>query len=926
MGGSGKTTIAKHVLDSNWAKFENISILEDIGKRCKESHGCLLQLQQLLLGDILGGKRRKIPSVCRATLKVEEALQMKKALVLLDDNIVEPSQLVALLGTGNTVLINKARSEVPMNGFEELALQAVQYCDGNPLALEVLGSSLHESNTIPFWKSHLKLLESDMNHKIQHVLMRSYESLPYNSERELFLHIACFFVGIDTDYVVKILEHDYSAISGIKALTNRCLLSVSPSKKLIMHRLLQEMGKAIVRQESYKDAAKRSRVIGNDSYEILCKGKGSETIEGLALDMRLQRAEKVALKSKDLKTNALTNMDRLKLLQLNFVELTGPLENFSEDLRWLCWFGFYLRTIPSDIFMRKLVAIDMSCSKLEVFDPPVLECLQILNLKDSYDLLKINNIFRFPNLDTLIVWNCHNLVHVCETIGGLRNLVEVNLTGCLNLGKYSGEHIIPSKELKSSVFGEGSSRKPSLDFPCSLERLFLKDCNIECCDYFPLSFSDQSSLQYLKLGNGLFVVRPNYTHLKNLRVLDLSFCSKLRWLLRLPSTLVELYVYYCESLEIVSFELQQFTLQEFGYEGCSSLSEIEGFLKLVPLSKLNEIDLGHMNWLKDHQHLQIRLVGDNELTIGRDWCAQMLYEFDIISISLPNIMDLNMTHEYTSQSSSLSFEVPPCPRNRRLKGLNVTFKYTLQYDDDWAWFAKISTANGVDLMYNPKVFGKPEFGEVGLWLSYWPIGNMLNVGDKVHVSIRAWMNGFMVLNCGASLVFTDDDLANASVENNMRPFGGDLSGFQLSTGAYYLCRHDFFELMETGQPQLPNPSITELKTVRCIIHGPEMLRFANPGVYQNDIYKIAKRVKSFVRAKELSTDKETLKPITIPELSYAANENGGELKENKFMFESPIGEEPEDTYNQLLDLYDIELYCLEDLTDWIESISPPESP
>ena len=165
------------------------------------------------------------------------------------------------------------RSEVPMKGFEELAQQAVQYCDGNPLALEVLGSSLHEDNTIQYWESHLRLLENDMNNKIQHVLMRSYESLPYNSEKELFLHIACFFVGIDKDYVVKILEHDYSAISGIKALTNRCLLSISPSKKINMHRLLQEMGKNIVRQESYKDAAKRSRVIGSDSFAILSKGK-----------------------------------------------------------------------------------------------------------------------------------------------------------------------------------------------------------------------------------------------------------------------------------------------------------------------------------------------------------------------------------------------------------------------------------------------------------------------------------------------------------------------------------------------------------------------------------------------------------------------------------------------------------------------------
>ncbi|KAI3670847.1 hypothetical protein L1987_87489 [Smallanthus sonchifolius] len=122
-------------------------------------------------------------------------------------------------------------------------------------------------------------------------------SLPYNSEKELFLHIACFFIGKDVDYVVKILEPDYSATSGIQTLIKRCLLSVSPNKKLIMHRLLQEMGKNIVCQESTKFPEKRSRVwLSSDSYRILSKGKGSKKIEGLVLDMRMLSEENSVLK------------------------------------------------------------------------------------------------------------------------------------------------------------------------------------------------------------------------------------------------------------------------------------------------------------------------------------------------------------------------------------------------------------------------------------------------------------------------------------------------------------------------------------------------------------------------------------------------------------------------------------------------------
>ncbi|KAI3827480.1 hypothetical protein L1987_01556 [Smallanthus sonchifolius] len=144
---------------------------------------------------------------------------------------------------------NAFRSKKPMEGFKELVLQAVQYCEGNPLALEVLGSSMSKNTTINYWRSELKLLEKDIHSRIQGVLEKSYMSLPYNSEKELFLHIACFFIGKDVDYVVKILEPDYSATSGIQTMINRCLLSVSPNKKLMMHRLVQEMGKNIVRQE-----------------------------------------------------------------------------------------------------------------------------------------------------------------------------------------------------------------------------------------------------------------------------------------------------------------------------------------------------------------------------------------------------------------------------------------------------------------------------------------------------------------------------------------------------------------------------------------------------------------------------------------------------------------------------------------------------
>ncbi|KAJ9550868.1 hypothetical protein OSB04_014913 [Centaurea solstitialis] len=917
MGGSGKTTLAKYIYNSNWKKFENTSFVENIGRRCRESHD-LLELQKQLLKDILGGRKRKIPSVSQGTCKIEEALQMKRTLIVLDD-IVEERQLVALLGTGkinaeSKIIITTENldnwfkfsstscqqyemkllnddeslgllsshafgSKIPKEGLKDLAVQAVKYCEGNPLALEVLGSSLSNSNSIPYWKSQLGALTKDIHSRIQDVLKRGYDLLPYPSEKELFLHIACFFVGKDMHYVEKILEPDYSAVSGIQTLTNRCLLAVSPNNKLMMHRLLQEMGRNIVREESFKHPVARSRVWLNvDSYKILKRGKGSESIEGLALDMGKLSEEERGFKLSDLKTDALQDMDKLKLLQLNFVELIGSHENFSEDLRWLCWFGFHLRSIPSGLYMGNMVAIDMSYSNLEV-----LHSLKILNLKDSYNLFEIRNISWIPHLETFILWNCHNLVRVCE-IGGLTSLAQLNLTGCKSLCEEQKRMLVG---LKASSSG-GVTEEPPFSFPHSLQQLFLNNCDLECTDSFPLSFSVQPFFTFL----------PCYDHLINLRVLDLSFCSNLKCLLRLPNTLAELYVYYCTSLEKITFQSSRFMLQEFGYEGCVNLAEIEGFMKLIPVAKLDETDLGHLKWLKKYQSHEVSLVGDDELTIGRSSDLQMLYEFNIMSTSLPDIEDSKAMPEYISESPSLFFYVPSCPKNRRLKGLNVSFKYTL-WGNDWAWFAKIHTNNGVDLMYNPKVFGKPGYGEVGIWLSYWPIGSTLHIGDTVNVSI-AVLGGLEVHECGVTLVYTDDEVAEETLENNMgweEVLGGDLSGFQLSTGAYYLCRRDFFELMEverltpdwfrilvgdtvdytevrgwrkTGRPKQSNPSFTELKTVRCIIHGPGA----------EEIYNLTEMSKSSLLDKTAEFTSsilgEAMKSGTTSESSDAATKDKGD--------------------------------------------------
>jgi len=66
-----------------------------------------------------------------------------------------------------------------------------------------------------------------------------------------------------------------------------------------------------------------------------------------------------------LKTKAFEKMDKLKLLQLAGVQLSGDYKYISKDLRWLCWHGFPLKYTPAEFHQERLVAVDLKYSNLK---------------------------------------------------------------------------------------------------------------------------------------------------------------------------------------------------------------------------------------------------------------------------------------------------------------------------------------------------------------------------------------------------------------------------------------------------------------------------------------------------------------------------------------------------------------------------------
>ena len=66
-----------------------------------------------------------------------------------------------------------------------------------------------------------------------------------------------------------------------------------------------------------------------------------------------------------LRTDAFKNMSKLRILKLNYVEVTGSYENFPKSLVWLSWHGFPLKFIPVEFPLENIVALDLRHSSLE---------------------------------------------------------------------------------------------------------------------------------------------------------------------------------------------------------------------------------------------------------------------------------------------------------------------------------------------------------------------------------------------------------------------------------------------------------------------------------------------------------------------------------------------------------------------------------
>jgi hypothetical protein len=126
----------------------------------------------------------------------------------------------------------------------------------------------------------LERLRITPNDKIQKILGISFDSLK-SPTNDIFLDIACFFVSMDQEYAFKILDGcDFFPGIGIPILIQRSLITIDFQNKLMMHNLVQDMGREIVHKESPKHPQKCSRLwLHKDVLNVL----QNQTVSGIGI-------------------------------------------------------------------------------------------------------------------------------------------------------------------------------------------------------------------------------------------------------------------------------------------------------------------------------------------------------------------------------------------------------------------------------------------------------------------------------------------------------------------------------------------------------------------------------------------------------------------------------------------------------------------
>ncbi|PNY10412.1 disease resistance protein (TIR-NBS-LRR class), partial [Trifolium pratense] len=571
MAGIGKTTIASVLYDRISSQFDASCFIENVSKIYRD--GDAIAVQKQILRQTVDEINLESYSPSEISGIVRKRMCNRKFLVVLDNvDILEQVEELAinprLLGTGSRMIITTRNAhilrvyeeqlslshdrcvsyEVPLLNNNEacklfyrkaskgkdltsecvnLTNEVLKYAQGLPLAVRVVGSFLCTRN-VNQWGDAMYRLRNNPDNKVMDVLKVSLEGL-HSNDKEIFLHIACFFKGEKEDYVKRILDacglHPHF---GIQNLIERSLITIR-NQKIHMHEMVQELGKKIVRQQFLDEPGSWSRLwLYDDFYHVMMTETGTNKVKAIILDQKEHISEYPLLRAE-----GLSIMRGLKILILYNEKFSGSLSFLSNRLQYLMWYGYPFASLPLNFEPFCLVELNMPCSSIQrLWDgQKYLPLLKRVDLSNSKYLVESPNFAGSPRLERLDLTGCINLSYVHPSIGMLVKLSFLSLEGCSSLVRlvHDGDTVFNLLSLKVLHLSGCTKLKTLLDFTgvSNLEYLDIDQCpSLSMIDH---SIGHLTQLKFLSLRDctNLVSIPESINSLTSLVTLDLCGCLKL---------------------------------------------------------------------------------------------------------------------------------------------------------------------------------------------------------------------------------------------------------------------------------------------------------------------------------------------------------------------------------------------------------------
>ncbi|CAI0421112.1 unnamed protein product [Linum tenue] len=718
MGGIGKTTISKAVYNDVSSRFERSCFLEDIRETLLKNDGAVT-LQNKIISSIMRHDSH-VKDTSEGIHIIRDKVCKYKVLIVLDnvdrrfefDNIfgnlrdfsiesrfIMTTRDIRVLDFFEECRLFEAKVMTHIDSFqlfrkhafgvgdhqeekEILCEEFVKAAAGLPLALKVIGSLLFRKEKRVWQEKLEELKERPSDTRVHEILKISYNDLT-PAEKDIFLDIACFFVG-KTKELPFYMWNDckFYPESSVSSLILRSLLRIDERNQFWMHDHIRDLGRAIVREENIQQSWKRSRIWSEEeALDMLENGKGNDKVEVL----RVNLGDRDVLKLTD---EEFRNLSGVRFLEVRGGRMTGDFSKILPNIRWLqlC----LCRSIPTDVNLKKVIILNLEGSYVRddwkgwkrVKEG---KKLKVVNLRQCEDLVKAPDLSSCGRLEVINLELCTKMGGELH-IGNFKNLKLLRLSSS-KITELKGDiqmlqdlEEIDASNLTEMPAGIGNvnsleilmlilSRVELPALPTSLKKLWLSSPSVPNL----LELKDLEDLCFQHCHGAPEIPGDIWLHLTKLKKLTVSFsyCKSLLLqvesvadsVAKLPSSLNSLVV-SCMQLEtlpdlanlsnLIELRLRSVQVDEihgvgqlkmleaFAISDAPNLKSLDGLENLVLLQRLTVVYCGALEKLPSISNL----TKLHTLVIRSCWA---LFEIQGLDVSM-------------GESSLTHLEVSCCPK------------------------------------------------------------------------------------------------------------------------------------------------------------------------------------------------------------------------------------------------------------------------